>query len=69
MLPFIEDENYLNKEIFETAQFIAELMFKKCTDTDVLELVRGNISFMLADYIKIQENKVPPLEEIKSGED
>lgn len=69
MKSIFEDENYLNKEIFETAQFIVELMFKKCTDTEVLKLVRENIGFMLDDYIKIQENKFPPLDEIKLGED
>lgn len=64
-----KDEEWLNKEIYRTAHYIAELMFRKCDDTELLQLVRENISFMLDDYIKIQENKFPPLEEIKLGED
>lgn len=52
-----ENEKYLNKQIFDTAVHIANLMFRKSEDVELLRLVQENIDWMLKDYIKIMENK------------
>lgn len=49
----------LNAQIFQTAQHIAEVMYRRSKDTEYLQLLRENISFMLDDYVELLEKENP----------